>query len=58
MLQLWIIVDSRQENLFGMVVTELLNKNFLTRTSIPKKYWINPLIVFNGNRITYAMVIS
>lgn len=35
-------------------VTELLDKNFLTRTSIPKKYWINPLIVFNGNRITYA----
>lgn len=35
-------------------VIELLDKNFLTRTTLPKKYWVNPLIVFNGNRITYA----
>lgn len=35
-------------------VIELLGKNFLTRTTLPKKYWVNPLIIFNGNRITYA----
>ena len=35
-------------------VVELLDKNFLTRTTVPKKFWVNPLIVFNGNRITYA----
>lgn len=35
-------------------VIELLEKNFLTRTTVPKKFWVNPLIVFNGNRITYA----
>lgn len=35
-------------------VIELLEKNFLTRTTLPKKYWVNPLIIFNGNRITYA----
>lgn len=35
-------------------VVELLEKNFLTRTTVPKKFWVNPLIVFNGNRITYA----
>lgn len=35
-------------------VLELLEKNFLTRTTVPKKFWVNPLIVFNGNRITYA----
>lgn len=35
-------------------VVELLDKNFLVRTTVPKKFWVNPLIVFNGNRITYA----
>ena len=35
-------------------VIELLGKNFLTRTTLPKKYWVNPLIIFNGNRITYT----
>ena len=35
-------------------VIELLDKNFLVRTTVPKKFWVNPLIVFNGNRITYA----
>ena len=35
-------------------VVELLEKNFLTRTTVPKKFWVNPLVVFNGNRITYA----
>jgi hypothetical protein len=35
-------------------VIELLEKDFLTRTTIPKKFWVNPLILFNGNRITYA----
>lgn len=35
-------------------IVELLDKNFLTRTTVPKKFWVNPLIVFNGNRITYA----
>lgn len=35
-------------------IVELLSKNILTRTTIPKKYWVNPLIIFNGNRITYA----
>lgn len=35
-------------------VVELLDKNFLSRSTVPKKFWVNPLIVFNGNRITYA----
>lgn len=35
-------------------VLELLDKDFLTRTTVPKKFWVNPLIIFNGNRITYA----
>lgn len=35
-------------------VVELLEKNFLTRTTVPKKFWVNPLIIFNGNRITYS----
>lgn len=35
-------------------VVELLDKNFITRTTVPKVYWVNPLILFNGNRITYA----
>ena len=35
-------------------VIELLDKNILCRSTVPKKYWVNPLIVFNGNRITYA----
>lgn len=35
-------------------VVELLEKNIITRTTVPKTYWVNPLILFNGNRITYA----
>lgn len=35
-------------------VVELLSKDFLTRSTIPKRYWVNPLVLFNGNRIVYA----
>ena len=35
-------------------VIELLDKNILSRSTVPKKYWVNPLVLFNGNRITYA----
>lgn len=35
-------------------VIELLDKNILTKSTVLKKYWVNPLIMFNGNRITYA----
>lgn len=35
-------------------VVELLEKDFIARTTMPKVYWINPLMMFNGNRITYA----
>ena len=35
-------------------VIELLEKNFLARTTVPKKFWVNPLVMFNGNRIVYA----
>ena len=35
-------------------VVELLEKNILTRSTVPKKFWVNPLVLFNGNRITYA----
>lgn len=35
-------------------VVELLDKNFLSRSTVPKKYWVNPLVLFNGNRIVYA----
>ena len=35
-------------------VVELLDKDVLARTTINKKYWVNPLILFNGNRIVYA----
>lgn len=35
-------------------VIELLEKNILTKSTINKKFWVNPLVMFNGNRITYA----
>lgn len=35
-------------------VIELLEKNILTKTTVMKKYWVNPLVMFNGSRITYA----
>lgn len=35
-------------------VIELLEKNILTKSTITKKFWVNPLVMFNGNRITYA----
>ena len=28
-------------------------KGILTRSSNSKKYWVNPLVIFNGNRITF-----
>ena len=34
-------------------VIELLEKGILTRSSNSKKYWVNPLVIFNGNRITF-----
>lgn len=33
---------------------ELLEKNIIARSPIPKKFWVNPLVLFNGNRIVYA----
>lgn len=35
-------------------VIELLEKNILTKSTVHKKFWVNPLVMFNGNRITYA----
>lgn len=35
-------------------VIELLEKNILTKSTVHKKYWVNPLVMFNGNRITYS----
>lgn len=35
-------------------VIELLEKNILTKSTVHKKYWVNPLVIFNGNRITYS----
>lgn len=35
-------------------IRELLEKNILARTPLAKKFWVNPLIMFNGNRLTYA----
>lgn len=35
-------------------VMELLTKNIIAKSPLPKKYWVNPLVVFNGNRITFA----
>lgn len=35
-------------------VVELLEKDFIARTTVLKMFWVNPLVMFNGNRITYA----
>ena len=35
-------------------VIELLEKNILTKSTVHKKFWVNPLVMFNGNRITYS----
>ena len=34
-------------------ICELLEKEILIRTSEPMTYWINPMIVFNGDRIEF-----
>ena len=34
-------------------IIELLDKNILTRSSIRYQYWVNPLIMFNGDRIEF-----
>lgn len=35
-------------------VIELLNKNILYRTAYSNRYWLNPLVVFNGDRIEFV----
>lgn len=34
-------------------IIELLSKNIITRSSIAGRYWVNPLIIFNGDRIEF-----
>lgn len=34
-------------------VIELLEKGILIRSSNSKKYWVNPIVIFNSNRITF-----
>lgn len=34
-------------------ILELLNKGILVRTSTSQKYWVNPTILFNGDRIIF-----
>ena len=34
-------------------ICELLEKEILIRTSEPMTYWINPMIVFNGDRMEF-----
>ena len=40
------------EGLSYMII-ELLNKNILTRSSVKYKYWVNPIVMFNGDRIEF-----
>ena len=37
-------------------VIELLEKGILTRSSNSKKYWVNPLVIFNGNLLSPPQV--
>ena len=34
-------------------IIELLDKNILTRSSVKYKYWVNPIVMFNGDRIEF-----
>jgi len=34
-------------------ICELIEKNILYRTAEPMSYWINPAIVFNGDRLEF-----
>lgn len=34
-------------------IIELLNKELLLRSTVLKKYWVNPMVLFNGNRIVF-----
>jgi len=35
-------------------ITELIEHNIIARSTRPNRYFINPMIVFNGNRVTFA----
>lgn len=35
-------------------VVELLSKGVIKRSSYPTKYWVNPLVIFNGDRIEFV----
>ena len=34
-------------------IIELLDKNILTRSSARYQYWVNPIVMFNGDRIEF-----
>lgn len=34
-------------------IIELLDKNILTRSSAKYQYWVNPIVMFNGDRIEF-----
>lgn len=34
-------------------IMELLDKNILTRTPYMMRYWVNPMVLFNGNRMEF-----
>ena len=34
-------------------IIELLDKNILTRSSVKYRYWVNPIVMFNGDRIEF-----
>ncbi len=38
---------------FHNAMREMLNKGFLAEAEAPNKYWINPHLFFNGDRMTF-----
>jgi hypothetical protein len=42
-----------QEWTFYRGLQELLTLEFIAHSSIPNKFWINPHLFFNGNRVKF-----
>jgi hypothetical protein len=41
------------ERSFSRGLKELLNNNFIAHSETPNKFWINPHLFFNGNRVKF-----
>jgi hypothetical protein len=41
------------ERSFSRGLKELLKNNFIAHSETPNKFWINPHLFFNGNRVKF-----